>query len=44
MNTSYLIDFLENKQVSTITKTKHSYLTYHGLEEGQNQHHFKEWS
>ncbi len=34
MNTSYLIDFLENKQVSTITKTKHSYLTYHGLEEG----------
>ncbi|AEV95997.1 Crp/Fnr family transcriptional regulator [Pediococcus claussenii] len=34
MGTSYLIDFLEKKHVSTVKKAKHTYLTYHGLEEG----------
>lgn len=34
MNTSYLIDFLERKKIPTITKKQHTYLTYHGLEEG----------
>lgn len=33
MGSNYLIKFLEEKEVSTITKKRHTYLTYYGLEQ-----------
>ncbi|MEJ1326291.1 Crp/Fnr family transcriptional regulator [Latilactobacillus sakei] len=32
-NIEFLINFLEDRQVPIITKKRHTYLTYHGLEE-----------
>lgn len=31
MDSNYLIKFLEEKEVPTITKKRHTYLTYYGL-------------
>lgn len=33
MGSNYLIKFLEEKEVPTITKKRHTYLTYYGLEQ-----------
>lgn len=33
MGSNYLIKFLEEKEVLTITKKRHTYLTYYGLEQ-----------
>lgn len=33
METDYLVSFLESKQTPIIKKKRHTYLTYHGLEE-----------
>ena len=33
MSSNYLIKFLEEKEVPTITKKRHTYLTYYGLEQ-----------
>lgn len=33
MGSSYLIKFLEEKDVPTVTKKRHTYLTYYGLEQ-----------
>lgn len=33
MGSNYLIKFLEEKEAPTITKKRHTYLTYYGLEQ-----------
>ena len=33
MVSNYLVKFLEEKEVPTITKKRHTYLTYYGLEQ-----------
>lgn len=33
MGSNYLVKFLEEKEVPTITKKRHTYLTYYGLEQ-----------
>lgn len=33
MGDNYLLKFLENQDMSTITKKRHTYLTYYGLEQ-----------
>ena len=33
MGSNYLIKFLEEKDVPTVTKKRHTYLTYYGLEQ-----------
>ena len=33
MVSNYLVKFLEEKEVPTVTKKRHTYLTYYGLEQ-----------
>lgn len=33
MGDNYLLKFLENQDMPTITKKRHTYLTYYGLEQ-----------
>ena len=42
MASNYLVKFLEEKEVPTITKKRHTYLTYYGLEQ-QDTYVLKEY-
>ncbi len=33
MNHTYLLEFLEKKDIPTVHKPRHAYLTYYGLEQ-----------
>ena len=41
MNHEYLLDFLEKKDIPTVHKLRHAYLTYYGLDQ-QNTYVLKE--
>ena len=38
MGSNYLIKFLEEKEAPTITKKRHTYLTYYGLEQQDTEY------